>query len=49
MHRAFVAAACVATASAFAPMTALPRTGDRGNSSLMFGVRFPDPSLVAVL
>jgi len=30
MYRAVLAAACVAAASAFAPMTALPRTAARG-------------------
>jgi hypothetical protein len=32
MFRTVLAAACVAAASAFAPMTALPRTGARGNT-----------------
>ena len=32
MFRTVLAAACVAAASAFVPMTALPRTGARGNT-----------------
>jgi len=49
MHRAFVAAACAATASAFAPMTALPRTGARAAVSNVGGLRMQEDLAVPFL
>ena len=45
MFRTVLAAACVAAASAFAPMTALPRTGARAAVFKVGGLRMQDNAL----